>query len=193
MNCKDNCIHYPVCKLTEKLVQTSSNTWAQMSVLKAVETTCEHFKQELTATRGLHVGHKHYCSNYNRLVSMTNFCENCGAKVVNPKEASTIKYVPMISGFTDFCCFHSSTDEPIYLVNGKLYASSDLLVGIEHKYNFTDEKTKSEVEKTIQENLYMFDIKESNGFYYPNDNMFSANNAEKNISGQILTLKEKYK
>ena len=35
-------------------------------------------------------------------------------------------------------------------------------------------------------------IEETRKFYYPNDNMFSMSNAEKHISGEILTLKYKY-
>lgn len=102
------------------------------------------------------------------------------------------KYIPNISGFTDFCCYHAN-GEPIYFVNGRLYASSDMLVRIDYKYNFTNKNTKAEIEKAITENMYMFDVRETNGFYYPNDNMFSMSNAEKNIHGQILTLKKKYR
>lgn len=65
-----------------------------------------------------------------------------------------------------------------------------MLVSIKYKYNFTNTKVKTEVEHAIQKNLYMFDILNTNAFYYPNNNMFSMSNAEKNIKGQILTLKK---
>lgn len=102
-----------------------------------------------------------------------------------------MSYIPTISGFVDFCIHHQN-GEPIYLVRGKLYANFDMLVSIKCKYNFTNTKVKTEVEHAIQKNLYMFDILNTNAFYYPNDNMFSMSNAEKNIKGQILTLKKQY-
>lgn len=33
------------------------------------------------ATRGLHLGHMHYCSNCGTLSYMHNYCATCGAKV----------------------------------------------------------------------------------------------------------------
>ena len=161
-------------------------------------------EKRLTTTKGLHVGHKYYCSNCGKLANMVNFCEYCGAKVVNPDEEKRIKelteemkktsdkYIPMISGFNDFCFFHKS-GEPIYLVDGKLQAGYDLLVDIKHRYNFTDSKVQSEVEQAIQENLYMFDITESNQFFWPNDSMFSGDSSESNILGQKLVIKPKYR
>ena len=103
-----------------------------------------------------------------------------------------MKYVPNISGFADFCYYHAN-GEPIYFVNGKLYAGFDMLVRIDYKYNFTDASVKAEVEKAIIENDYMFDIEETHNFYYPNDNMFSMSNAENNIHGFVLTLRDKYR
>lgn len=101
-------------------------------------------------------------------------------------------YIPNISGFVDFCEYHAN-GEPIYFVNGRLYAGYDMLVRIDYRYNFLFEESKRETEKAILENIYMFDVKESNNFYYPNDNMFSGDNSERGIKGQILTLKEKYR
>ena len=101
-------------------------------------------------------------------------------------------YIPNISGFSDFCSFHSNGD-PIYFVDGKLYAGFNMLERIDCKYNFTDVQARAATEKAITENMYVFDIEETNKFYYPNDNMFSGDNSERNIRGQILYLKEKYK
>lgn len=101
------------------------------------------------------------------------------------------KYIPNISGFTDFCEYHAN-GEPIYFVNGHLYAGFDMLVRINSRYNFLFDDSKSVVEKAIAENMYMFDAEETQSFYYPNDNMFSMSNAEKNIKGYVLKLKRKY-
>lgn len=101
-------------------------------------------------------------------------------------------YIPNISGFVDFCSYHAN-GEPIYFVNGKLYAGFDMLCRIDYKYNFLNSEVKGEIEKAIIENMYMFNVEETLNFYYPNDNMFSGSNEERNIRGQILTLKEKYK
>lgn len=101
------------------------------------------------------------------------------------------KGTPNISGFVDFCSYHAN-GEPIYLVNGKIYASFDMLSMIECRYNFLFSDSKKETEKAIMENMYMFDVVETNQFYYPNDNMFSGNNSIKGIKGNILTLKKKY-
>ena len=102
------------------------------------------------------------------------------------------KGTPNISGFIDFCSYHAK-GEPIYFVNGKLYAGFDMLADIECKYNFYPPKSRAETEKAIRENMYMFDIEESSSFYYPNDNMFSGNNSMRRIKGLILTLKEQYR
>lgn len=39
-----------------------------------------------TATRGLHVGHRHYCSNCGELACMENYCSRCGAKVIKKED-----------------------------------------------------------------------------------------------------------
>lgn len=101
-------------------------------------------------------------------------------------------YVPNISGFVDFCSYHSN-GEPIFFVGGRLYAGFDMFVKIEYRYNFVYEDSRSEIEKAITENLYMFDIKMSSRFYYPNNNMFSMSNAMEDIKGMVLTLKSRYK
>ena len=101
------------------------------------------------------------------------------------------KYIPNISGFVDFCEYHAN-GEPIYFVNGQLYAGFDMLIRIDYKYNFLFEDSKRNIEKAITENMYMFNIEETHDFYYPNDNMFSMSNAENNIKGYILRLKKKY-
>ena len=101
-------------------------------------------------------------------------------------------YIPNISGFSDFCSYHSN-GTPIYFVRGKLYADFDMLTSIECRYNFVFSNSKSEIEKAILDNIYMFDIEETDQFYYPNDNMFSMDNSIKNIRGKVLTLKERYR
>lgn len=102
------------------------------------------------------------------------------------------EFIPNISGFVDFCEYHARTKLPILIVNGNLVASFDMLVGINNCYNFTNAKAKKEIEKAIMENMYMFDVEENVGFYYPNDNMFSPDNSQHGIRGQVLTIKRKY-
>lgn len=101
-------------------------------------------------------------------------------------------YIPNISGFADFCAAHGK-GEPIYLVNGKLVADYCLEYPLSSKYNLLFNDSKKEIEKAIAQNLYMFNIKETNNFYYPNTNMFSHSNAIDNISGLVLILKNKYR
>ena len=74
------------------------------------------------------------------------------------------KYIPNISGFVDFCEYHAN-GEPIYFVNGRLYAGFDMLIRIDYKYNFLFEDSKMNIEKAITENMYMFDIEETYAFY----------------------------
>ena len=96
-----------------------------------------------------------------------------------------------VSGFSDFCSYYASGEE-FYFVDGRLKPSLDLLTSDSYlPFNFWFD-CKKEIEEAIKENLYMFDIKETNSFYYPNDNMFSRSNAEYNIKGYILKLKKKY-
>lgn len=103
-----------------------------------------------------------------------------------------LKGVPNISGFVDFCSYHAK-GEPIYFVNGKLYAGFDMLAMIECRYNFLSPKSREETEKAIMENMYMFDVEALSSFYYPNDNMFLGDNSMRKIKGLILTLKEQYR
>lgn len=98
-------------------------------------------------------------------------------------------YIPNISGFVDFCSYHSD-GKPIYFVNGTLYAGFDMLASIDCCYNFVFKDSKREIEKAILENMYMFDVEETDKFFYPNDNMFSMDNSIKNIKGMILTMKQ---
>ena len=101
-------------------------------------------------------------------------------------------YIPSISGFSDFCQQHMH-GEPIFLVNGKLYAEFDLLVNIKYRYHFTEHDSKQKIEQAIQQNMYLFDVRESNRFFYPNTNMFSGDCSEYGIKGQVLVIKEKYR
>lgn len=102
-----------------------------------------------------------------------------------------MSYIPNISGFVDFCGYHANK-EPIYIVNGKLYATLDMCCHISDRYNFTNSRVKEEVEQAIKDNIYMFDIEKTNKFYCSNDNMFSMSNAQYHIKGEVLTLKRKY-
>ena len=77
---------------------------------------------------------------------------------------------------------------PIYFVNGHLYAGFDMLASIEYRYNFVLKNSQKEIEKAIMENMYMFDVTETDKFFYPNDNMFSGDNSIRNIRGQVLLL-----
>lgn len=101
------------------------------------------------------------------------------------------KYTPNISGFVDFCEYHAN-GEPIYYAGGHIYASFDMAVRLDCKYNFLFRGSVCEIEKGIASNMYMFDVEETDDFYYPNTNMFSMSNAENNIKGYILRLKKKY-
>jgi len=100
-------------------------------------------------------------------------------------------YIPNISGFSDFCQQHMR-GEPIFLVDGKLYAGFDMLTDIKYRYHFTDNGVKQEIEQAIRQNMYLFDIRESSHFFYPNTNMFSGDCSEYGIKGQVLVIKEKY-
>lgn len=40
------------------------------------------------ATRTLHVGSKHICSNCGELASMENYCSKCGARVVDKENTN---------------------------------------------------------------------------------------------------------
>ena len=101
-------------------------------------------------------------------------------------------YIPSIAGFSDFCQQHMR-GEPIFLVNGKLYAGFDLLVDIKYRYHFTEHDSKQKIEQAIQQNMYLFDVRKSNRFFYPNTNMFSGDCSEYGIEGQVLVIKEKYR
>lgn len=101
------------------------------------------------------------------------------------------KYIPNISGFVDFCEYHAN-GEPIYISGGNLYADFDMLKRLDCKYNFVFANSRQEIEKAIADNMYMFDVEETQQFYYPNSNMFSMSNAERNIKGFVLRLKKKY-
>lgn len=101
------------------------------------------------------------------------------------------KYIPNISGFVDFCEYHAN-GEPIYFSGGHIYASFDMAMRLDYKYNFLFKNSVNEIERAIANNMYMFDIEETHAFYYPNTNMFSMSNAENNIKGYILRLKKKY-
>lgn len=100
-------------------------------------------------------------------------------------------YIPNISGFADFCKYHSD-GSPIFWVNNRLHAGLDMLQRLDTRYNFIFPDTRVKIEEAIQRNLYMFDFEPTRGFYYPNDNMFSGNNSESYIKGYILTLNKKY-
>ena len=101
-------------------------------------------------------------------------------------------YKPNISGFVDFCEYHQN-GEPIFFVNGRLYASYDMMVRLDTRYNFIFEDTKENIEKAIKTNFYMFNALSTNAFYYPNDNMFSHPCPIERIDGYVLTLKRKYR
>ena len=101
------------------------------------------------------------------------------------------KYIQNISGFVDFIQYHG-TGKPIYMVDGHLYVGLDMLTDLRTCYNFTFVNSKRQIEKAIQENMYMFDVMEVDDFYYPNDNMFSGDNSQHRIKGCILTIKDKY-
>ena len=101
------------------------------------------------------------------------------------------KYVPLISNFADFCECHKK-GELIFLVDGKLHADYDLLVRLDTRYRFPSPLVQKEIEEAIQKNMYFFDVRHSNMFFWPNDNMFSMSNAQYHIPGLILTVKEKY-
>jgi hypothetical protein len=102
------------------------------------------------------------------------------------------KNTPNIGGYVDLCCY-LATGKELLLVNNKIVANKELNCCVESAYNFLFSDSKLECERAIQENLYMFNITESNNFYYANDNMFSGSNAQYGIKGQVLKLKEKYK
>lgn len=105
------------------------------------------------------------------------------------------EYIPYISGFSDFCEYHAD-GKPIYIshdrLSNRLVAGFDLASSISSRYIFTTPFTQMEIERAIFANMYMFDVEESNLFYYPNTNMFSHSNAVTGLHGFILRLKGKY-
>ena len=104
------------------------------------------------------------------------------------------KNTPNISGFVDLCsCLSMGMIKEVLLINKRIVANYELNCCIESAYNFIFDDSKSDCERAIEQSLYMFDIVETDRFYYANDNMFSGNNSQRNIKGQILRLKDKYK
>lgn len=74
MHCT-TCGHYKVCG---KVNQPGFNK----------EITCnDYFNcQIIQATRGLHLGHRYYCSNCGVLAYMEKYCSSCGACVIENKK-----------------------------------------------------------------------------------------------------------
>lgn len=96
----------------------------------------------------------------------------------------------MIKNYNDFLSYHSDGSK-IYWCYDRLQYGLCLLCGIQNKYRFESEKVRDEIEHKIRSEWNnSFDVEETRGFYYPNDNMFSGNNAVYDIPGFILTLKK---
>lgn len=101
-----------------------------------------------------------------------------------------MSYVPKISGFTDLMIHHSDGSK-VYFMNG-LVSGFCLEDSLKSKYDITDNEALQSINDAIKANWYMFDVKPTKSFYYPNTNMFSGDNSSRNISGFILTVKSKY-
>lgn len=61
--CKD-CYDFDKCKVAQALYEAG-------------------YRRVPEATRTLHVGSKHICSNCGELASMENYCSKCGARVID--------------------------------------------------------------------------------------------------------------
>ena len=61
--CKD-CYDFDKCKVAQVLYEAG-------------------YRRVPEATRTLHVGSKHICSNCGELASMENYCSRCGARVID--------------------------------------------------------------------------------------------------------------
>jgi len=108
------------------------------------------------------------------------------------KEEKDMFYIPNISGFVDFISYHTNNNKPIYFVNGHVTAGFCLNTRLDQKYNFFSDEVVGEINETICENMYMFDVAKTNKFYSCNDNMFSRDNSAKNIEGLLLTVKRQF-
>lgn len=102
------------------------------------------------------------------------------------------KVIPVINSFDDLVKYHAD-GKPILYCQKSISPSFDLLVRMDYMYNFPSLEVKEEVNEELRKRMYMFEAEETHMFYWPNDNMFSMSNAEYNIRGWILTLKDEYK
>ena len=69
-----NCMFVPIQKDTIKDISIDS-----ISISRAGHPT---------VTRGIHLGHKHYCSGCGKLSYMENYCSQCGGEVVDHEKAT---------------------------------------------------------------------------------------------------------
>ena len=76
-----------VCEMFNRYFHQLAGNEAQTLVCDMKQAFLELPTEDLkrpTATRGLHLGHRHYCSSCGKLAYCENYCSNCGAEIVSP-------------------------------------------------------------------------------------------------------------
>ncbi|MGL5690435.1 MAG: hypothetical protein ACRDD8_06390 [Bacteroidales bacterium] len=94
----------------------------------------------------------------------------------------------MIRSFEDFMV--ENIDKNILYYKG---VRSEFCLENTPKFEFESNAVANLVNQKIEENIHQFSITLTHKFYYPNTNMSSCSNEERNILGQILRLKPEYK
>ena len=77
--------------------------------------------------------------------------------------------------------------------------SYDLMTDVNRYYLFQGATSserwdlRSKINTYLNEHLYQFKVEDTNMFFWPNTNMFSASNEERNVPGCLLYLLDEYK
>jgi hypothetical protein len=91
----------------------------------------------------------------------------------------------VISSYNDFLAKFDS----FYFAFDSIQPSFCLEVAHYYYWTFENGYTEQQLNKDILENKHSFTWSESREFYYPNTNMFSGDNSQKNIKGWVVTKK----
>jgi len=93
----------------------------------------------------------------------------------------------VINSFDDFL----QKFDTFYFVFDSIQPSFCLEVAHYYYWTFDSGYSEQRLNKDILENRHMFSWRESFQFYYPNTNMFSGDNSQRDIKGWIVTKKSK--
>jgi len=91
----------------------------------------------------------------------------------------------VISSFADFL----SKFEQFLFCFGSIKPSLDLQVSDSYYYDFQNGYSKEQLNKDIVNNKDLFVWESTCEFYYPNTNMFSGSNEQRNIQGYFVNKK----